>query len=155
MKLIYSILLTCLVSFASAAEEVNQELKQLAQDYFQVMVASQAPSATKKELEAYLALLTDDVGHQHLPYEVDDRRLPDGKESMRKGMTYYLGAHTEYQAKLLNTFIFNDSAIAIRYQHSAKGIHPDNNQAIAYTSVIMEVLEVEEGKVARIRKYHE
>ena len=155
MKLIYSILLTCLVSFSSAAEEVNQELKQLAEDYFQVMVASQAPSATKKELEAYLALLTDDVGHQHLPYVVDDRRLPDGKESMRKGMMYYLGAHTEYQAKLLNTFIFNDSAIAIRYQHSAKGVHPDNNQAIAYTSVIMEVLEVEEGKVARIRKYHE
>lgn len=155
MKFIYIALLSCLVSFSSAAAEVNQELKQLAKDYFDVMVASQAPTASSKELEAYLALLTDDVGHQHLPYVVDDRRLPDGKESMRKGMTYYLGAHTEYQAKLLNTFIFNDSAIAIRYEHSAKGVHPDNNQAIAYSSVIMEVLEVESGKVARIRKYHE
>lgn len=74
---------------------------------------------------------------------------------MRKGMTYYLGSHTEYKAELLNMFIFNDSAIAIRYKHSAKGIHPDNKKYLEYTSIMMEVLEIENGKVGMIRKYHE
>jgi len=119
------------------------------------MVATQAPNATKKELEAFLALLADDVANQHLPYQTDDSREPDGKAMMRKGMTFYLGAHTEYQANLLDTFIFNDSAIALRYTHHAKGSHPQNQQAIEYTQTIMDVLEIENGKVAVIRKYHE
>ena len=67
---------------------------------------------------------------------------------MRKGMTFYLGAHTEYQANLLDTFIFNDSAIALRYTHHAKGIHPQNQQEIEYTQTIMDVLEIEDGKIA-------
>ncbi|XKF03185.1 nuclear transport factor 2 family protein [Pseudoalteromonas mariniglutinosa] len=107
------------------------------------------------ELEAFLALLTDDVANQHLPYQRDDARVANGKALMRKGMTFYLGAHTEYEAKRLDTFIFNDSAIAIRYTQHAKGIHPQNNQAIEYTQTIMDVLEIEDGKIAVIRKYHE
>lgn len=71
------------------------------------MVASQAPDATTKELENYLALLVDDVGHSHLPSVTDDSREADGKKSMRKGMAFYLGALTEYQAELLDVFIFN------------------------------------------------
>ncbi len=137
------------------AEDDKATMQQIAQRYFEVMVASQAPGATEKELENYLALLTDDVGHQHIPYETDDSRHPDGKQSMRKGMTFYLGAHTEYSAELLNLFTFNDTAIAIRYTHSAKGIHPQSNQPVSYTSIMMEVLEIEDGKVAMIRKYHE
>ncbi len=120
-----------------------------------LMTATQSPNASSKELEAYLALLTDDIGHSHLPHVTDDSRLPDGKESMRKGMTFYLGAHSEYTASLLNVFVFNKSAIAIRYKNYAKGIHPESKQQIEYSQVMMEVLEMEDGKVAVIRKYHE
>ena len=132
-----------------------QNLEKFAQNYFDKMVATQAPNATEKSLEEYLVLLTDDVGHSHLPYVSDDSRLPDGKASMRKGMTFYLGSHTYYDAKLLNLFTFNDSAIAIRYSNHAKGIHPQSKQAIEYQQIMMEVLEIENGKVAVIRKYHE
>ncbi|MFQ3196135.1 MAG: hypothetical protein ACI9N3_002978 [Colwellia sp.] len=148
-----SFLFAC--SLSAWADESKLDLKVFAQQYFDAMVASQAPNATTKELENYLALLVDDVGHSHLPYVTDDSREADGKISMRKGMTFYLGAHTEYQAELLDVFIFNYSAIAIRYKNSAKGIHPQNNQPIAYVQTMMEVLEIEKGKVAVIRKYHE
>jgi hypothetical protein len=141
--------------FVSATTANETDLKKFAQSYFDTMVATQAPDATKNDLESYFSLLTDDVGHSHLPWETDDSRLPDGKEAMRKGMTFYLGAHTEYSAELLDVFTFNNSAIAIRYRNSAKGIHPQSKQAIAYTQVMMEVLEIENGKVAVIRKYHE
>jgi len=141
--------------FVSATTANEIDLKKFAQTYFDTMVATQAPDATKNDLESYFSLLTDDVGHSHLPWETDDSRLPDGKEAMRKGMTFYLGAHTEYSAELLDVFTFNNSAIAIRYRNTAKGIHPQSKQAIAYTQVMMEVLEIENGKVAVIRKYHE
>lgn len=155
MRLFIVFLLSLLTipSVFARAESIN--LKAFATDYYNAMVASQAPNATTKELEAYLAFLTDDVGHSHLPYVTDDSRLPDGKEAMRKGMTFYLGAHTEYNSELLNIFVFNDSAVAIRYTSNAKGIHPQNNQALEYSNVMMEVLEIEDGQVAVIRKYHE
>ncbi|AIY66935.1 nuclear transport factor 2 family protein [Pseudoalteromonas piratica] len=155
MRLFIVFLLSLLTipSVFAKAESIN--LKAFATNYYNAMVASQAPNATTKELEAYLAFLTDDVGHSHLPYVTDDSRLPDGKEAMRKGMTFYLGAHTEYNSELLNIFVFNDSAVAIRYTSNAKGIHPQNNQALEYSNVMMEVLEIEDGKVAVIRKYHE
>ncbi|TPH13588.1 nuclear transport factor 2 family protein [Litorilituus lipolyticus] len=142
-------------SAMSIAKEKTIDLNKFAQEYFEKMVATQSPNATAKELEVYLALLKEDVGHSHLPWETDDARLPDGKQAMRKGMTFYLGAHTHYQAELLDVFTFNQSAVAIRYKNDAKGIHPQNNQAIAYSQVMMEVLEIEDGKVAVIRKYHE
>lgn len=143
------------LSTSIVANESTIDLKEFAHKYYKTMIATQAPNATAHELEKYLALLTDDIGHSHLPYVTDDSRLPDGKEAMRKGMTFYLGAHTEYNAELLNVFIFNTSAIAIRYKNSAKGIHPQNKQAMSYSQVMMEVLEIEDGKVAVIRKYHE
>ena len=67
----------------------------------------------------------------------------------------YLGSHTEYNAELFDVFTFNNSAVAIRYKNSVKGIHPQSKQPIAYTQIMMEVLEIENGKVAVIRKYHE
>ena len=157
MKKFTSIVLFLLTSTTTLAldNKVSPDLKQLAQNYFQKMVATQAPSATKKDLEAYLELLTDDVGHTHLPWEIDGSRLPDGKQAMRKGMTFYLGAHTEYKAELLSVHVYNHSAISIRYKNFAKGIHPQNNQAIEYSQTMMEVLEMEGDKVAVIRKYHE
>lgn len=153
--LFFSMFIALTISSSTLANEPNKTLKNLAQQYFSAMVASQDPNATTKDLENYLSLLTEDVAHQHLPYQTDGAREVDGKANMRKGMTFYLGVHTEYQARLHNTFIFNDSAIAIRYTHSAKGIHPQNNQPVAYTITMMEVLEIENGKVAFIRKYHE
>lgn len=141
--------------FNVQAEANRIDLKAFAQLYFDKMVATQSPDATKVDLENYLALLADDVGHTHLPWVTDDSRLPDGKQAMREGMTFYLGANTEYQAELLDVFIFNDSAIAIRYKHHAKGIHPQTKQLNEYTKTMMEVLEMEGDKVGVIRKYHE
>ena len=154
-KLIFIIVAMLLASFTVLADDSKINLTDFAHQYFAAMVATQAPNATDKELENYLAFLTDDVGHSHLPYVTDDSRQPDGKQAMRKGMTYYLGAHTEYSAELLDVFPFNDSAVAIRYKNSAAGIHPQTQQAMSYSQVMMEVLELENGKVAVIRKYHE
>ncbi len=139
----------------AAKKAAQNPLVGFAHRYFNAMVKTQQPSAKPTDLEAYLALLTDDVGHSHLPWQTDDTRAKDGKAQMRKGMTFYLGSHTQYEAKLLNVFAFNDSAVAIRYRHHAKGIHPQNQQTVEYTKTMMEVLELENGKVAVIRKYHE
>jgi hypothetical protein len=149
------LLLILSFTFALSASASEIDLEKFAETYFKTMVATQAPNATKDDLENYFSLLTDDIGHSHLPWVTDDSRLPDGKEAMRKGMLFYLGAHTEYNAELLDVFIFNNSAIAIRYKNSAKGIHPESKQPLAYTQTMMEVLEMENGKVAVIRKYHE
>jgi hypothetical protein len=149
------LLLILSLTFALSASASEIDLEKFAQTYFNTMVATQVPNATKEDLEKYFSLLTDDIGHSHLPWVTDDSRLPDGKEAMRKGMLFYLGAHTEYSAKLLNVFIFNNSAVAIRYENTAKGIHPESKQPLAYTQIMMEVLEMEGDKVAVIRKYHE
>jgi hypothetical protein len=155
-KWLLSVLFCTLSASGSAsAHESKLDLTAFAQQYFDTLVATQAPDATAKELEKYLALLTDDVGSSHIPYQVDASRQSDGKQSMRKGMTFYLGAHKEYNSKLLNVFTFNETAIAIRYHNSAKGIHPQTQEPHAYSSIMMEVLEIEDGKVAVIRKYHE
>lgn len=155
MKKLLVVLLTLSTACLASATDKKINLNDFAHQYFEKMTATQAPAATAKELESYLALLTDDIGHSHLPYVTDDARLPDGKEAMRKGMMFYLGAHTAYSAELLDVFVFNDSAIAIRYKNTAEGIHPQNQQAISYSQTMMEVLEMENGKVAVIRKYHE
>lgn len=154
MRLLLTLGLVLVASFTAGAEE-SFDLKAFAQHYYKAMTATQTPNAGAKELETYLALLTDDVGSQHIPYQIDDSRTADGKKQMRKGMSFYLGAHTHYESELLNTFTFNDSGFAIRYKNHAKGIHPQSKQPIEYTSVMMEVIEVENGKVAMIRKYHE
>ncbi|KUM55037.1 nuclear transport factor 2 family protein [Rheinheimera sp. EpRS3] len=155
MKKLLFVTLSVFMSLSVSATETKLDLDAFARQYFAAMVATQAPDATKQDLENYLALLTDDIGHSHLPYVTDDSREPDGKQAMRKGMTFYLGAHTEHKAELLDVFTFNQSAVAIRYSNSAKGIHPQHKQAISYSQIMMEVLEIENGKVAVIRKYHQ
>jgi hypothetical protein len=155
MKKLLFVTLSVFISLSVSATETKLDLDAFARQYFAAMVATQAPDATEQDLENYLALLTDDIGHSHLPYVTDDSREPDGKQAMRKGMTFYLGAHTEHKAELLDVFTFNQSAVAIRYSNSAKGIHPQHKQAISYSQIMMEVLEIENGKVAVIRKYHQ
>ncbi|MBB1400252.1 MULTISPECIES: nuclear transport factor 2 family protein [unclassified Pseudoalteromonas] len=154
MRLLLTLGLALVTAFSAYAEK-PLDLNAFAQQYYKTMTATQAPNAGAKELEAYLALLTDDIGNQHIPYQPDDSRTPDGKEQMRKGMSFYLGAHTLFESTLLNTFVFNNTGFAIRYKNYVKGIHPQSKQPIEYTSTMMEVIEVENGKVAMIRKYHE
>ena len=58
-RLLFLILLTLSLTVSSA--DIN--LKTFAQNYYQAMVATQAPNATETALEEYLSLLHDDVGH--------------------------------------------------------------------------------------------
>ena len=154
MKFIISIwlvLITGVINEANA-EEFNPE--KFAKDYFNAWVATQSPTATNKDIEHYLSLLTDDIGHQHLPYDPDDTRSSEGKKHMREGMNYYLGAHTEYSGKLIS-YTDGHDAVVIKYQTSSKGIHPQTKQVIAQNFITLEVLEIENGKVSVIRKYSE
>ena len=138
------------VSGTGYAEEFDAD--KFAQDYFGAWAATQSPSATRQDLERYLSFLTDDVGHQHLPYDPDGSRGPNGKENMREGMTYYLGAHDEYEGRLVSHTVGHDVVI-IKYKSFSKGTHPQTGEEIVRNDVTVEVLEIDNGKVAVIRKY--
>lgn len=154
MKLYVSIWLVLISSAinAAGAEAFNPE--KFAKDYFNAWAATQSPTATKESIEHYLSLLTEDVGHQHLPYDPDATRGTDGKESMREGMNYYLGSHAEYEGSLIGYTVGHD-VVVIKYETSSKGIHPQTKQVIAEHYLTVEVLELEKGKVSVIRKYSE
>ena len=137
---------------SATAEEFNAE--EFSKDYFSAWTATQSPTATKENIEHYLTFLTDDVGHQHLPYDPDGKRNPDGKENMREGMSYYLGAHTEYSGKLIGN-TFGHDVVVLEYETSAKGIHPQTKEVVTQNYLTLEVLEIENGKVSVIRKYSE
>ncbi len=119
--------------------------------YYQAQVATQQPDATKDDLEHYLSFLTEDVGNQHFPNAPDDSREPDGKALMRKGMTHYLGGHTEYKAELIS-YEFGYNAVAIKHKFSGKGKRADGSE-FSYSKTAMDVLELENGKVSVIRRY--
>ncbi|WP_448568339.1 nuclear transport factor 2 family protein [Thalassotalea ganghwensis] len=155
MKKTPLLLLLTLMAFFTFADESTVDLKAFGQLYFERMSATQAPNATKADIEAYLELLAEDVGHTHLPWVTDGSRAPNAKDGHREGMTFYLGAHSEFTSELLDIYTFNQSAVAIRYTKSAKGIHPQSKQPIEYQHVMMEVLEMDNGKVGVIRKYHQ
>jgi hypothetical protein len=139
------------LSFCANADEVNHE--QFAKDYFSAWAATQSPTATEKDLEHYLSFLADDVGHQHLPYDTDDSRQANGKESMREGMTFYMGKHIEYEAELINT-VYGLNAIAIQFNVSLKAKRGPEEPVISMNYNSLEVLEIEHGKVSMIRKYN-
>lgn len=145
------------ILFLSATVDANTDefdAKQFALHYYKAWTATQAPKATKADIEIYLKVLTDDVGHQHLPYDPDATRSDKGKLNMREGMLYYLNAHAEYRAELKNVVIgFN--VVVIEYGSYAKGKHPQTGEWIEHTYNTVEVLELENGKVAVIRKYSE
>lgn len=141
-----------LLFIASGAQAKSFDYAAFSQEYFAAWQQVQSPKATKQDLEHYLSLLTDDVGYQHLPYAANDTREADGKKMLRKGMSYYLGIHTEYQVKLTNS-AFGHNVIMIEYHTQAKGIHPDNGQEIIINNTAFEVLEIENGKISVIRHY--
>ncbi|MDG1752684.1 MAG: nuclear transport factor 2 family protein [Thalassotalea sp.] len=134
------------------ANEFNA--KSFGQNYFNAWVASQSPHATKKDIEHYLSFLVDDIGHQHLPYDSDDARSSDGKNSMRKGMGYYLGGHTKYEGTLID-ITTGHGVVVIRYDTDATGVHPQTKEVIVLKYRTLETLEIEDGKVSVIRKYSE
>ena len=146
--------LSLVTLFGSLNAIAETGLSELGNRYFSAWAATQSPDATEKDLEHYLSFLKADVAHQHLPYDSDDSRLPDGKESIRKGMLFYLGSHSEYEATLKQV-IPAYNAIAITYTTSSKGVHPQTNELIELHYSTMEVLEIEDGKIAVIRKYEE
>jgi len=153
MKII-TILLSCLILsyFSVQAAEKGFNYEDFIKQYFAAWKNTQKPKAAKEDLEQYLTFLTDDIGYQHLPYSNDDSRQADGKTTLRKGMTYYLGIHTEYSAKLIK-YSYGHNVIVLEFETSFKGVHPDNGQLISSTSKVLEVLELEEGKVSVIRHY--
>lgn len=121
--------------------------------YFDAQVMTQQPNATKEDLEHYLSFLTDDIGNQHFPNAPDDSREPDGKDMMRKGMSRYLGVHTEYQAEIID-YQYGFNAVSIKHKFSAKGKRADGSE-FSYSKIALDVLELENGKVSVIRRYSE
>lgn len=121
--------------------------------YYHAQVMTQQPRATSADLEHYLSFLTDDVGNQHFPNAPDDSRETDGKAMMRKGMSRYLGIHTEYHAEVID-YQYGFNVVAIKHKFSAKGKRADGSD-FSYSKVALDVLELEHGKVSVIRRYSE
>jgi hypothetical protein len=144
--------LSILFSSFSYAKEPEFDYNKFMTSYFSAWTNVQKPNAKKEDLEHYLSFLTDDIGYQHLPYSNDDSRKPDGKQALRKGMSYYLGIHTEYSAKLTNS-TYGNNVIIIEFDTKAKGIHPDNGQQVIIKNHTLEVLEIDQGKISVIRHY--
>jgi len=155
MKKITLTLITLFYSLCLLAEDMDSEdAETFANHYFAAWSATQSPTASKEDIENYLKILVDDVGHQHLPYDPIADRSPEGKSNMRKGMTYYLAGHTEYRSKLISVST-GYNVIIIKYSSDAKGKHPQTGEIVEITGTTIEVLEMENGKVSVIRKYSE
>jgi|TARA_B100001063_G_C16666100_1_gene503682 hypothetical protein len=153
MKKYISILaiLIILISSDAFANEEQFDYEQFVNQYHQAMTNTQRPGASKEDLESYLSLLTEDVGNQHFPNASDDSREANGKKLMREGMSRYLGVHTEYEAKILE-YIVGYNSIALKHTFSAKGLRSDGSE-FSYSKVVLDVLELENGKVSVIRRY--
>ena len=149
------IFITCFIFICSIQITAdNLSLDLFAKNYFEAWKTSQRPGATIEDLESYLKLLTEDIGHQHLPYDSDDTRMASGKQNMRKGMSYYLGLHSKYSSKLIN-YTVGHNVIIIKYETHSEGKHPQSGQIITQKYNTVEVLEIESNKVSVIRKYSE
>ena len=154
MKLIVSVILVLLMSLTSGPIQESIDTKRFAQSYFDAWCATQLPTASSKDIDIYLDFLADNVGHQHLPYDADSDRDAEGKNKMREGMMYYMGAHMEYKAQLTK-IISGFNVVIIKYDTYAIGKHPQTGETIEQSYETVEVLELENGKVAVIRKYSE
>jgi len=145
------VIILAFLSTTTFANEDTFDYDKFVKDYYQAMVNTQKPNSSKEDLEYYLSFLTDDVGNQHLPNSPDDSRQPNGKKLMRIGMSRYLGVHTDYQASIIN-YIVDYNVVAIKHKFSAKGLRSDGSE-FSYSKVVLDVLELENGKVSVIRRY--
>ena len=144
-------ILSAFMSFnATSAEKFNG--KAFAKTYFEAWSETQKPNAKAEDIEHYLKLLKDDIGHQHLPYDPEADRAEDNKDLMREGMTYYLGAHTDYSSELLS-ITEGLNVVIIKYAYKSQGVHPQTKEAVEINKELIEVLEIEDGLVSVIRKY--
>ncbi|WP_299948273.1 nuclear transport factor 2 family protein [uncultured Microbulbifer sp.] len=121
------LLLASQISFASS-NDAKFDYEEFANEYFEVWTTTQSPDATNEDIENYLSLLADNVGHQHFPYDPEDYRDPEGKAKMRKGMLHYLGGHKTYKAKLLD-ITYGVNAIVIKYGAEATYVNPQGEPA--------------------------
>jgi ketosteroid isomerase-like protein len=142
------------LSVTTHARSDEFDANQFALNYYNAWIATQSPQAKKSHIQKYLSLLKDDVGHQHLPYDPDAKRMPNGKQNMFEGMLYYLGAHKEYAAELTNV-VMGYKVVVLKYSTQSRGKHPQTGRLIEQSYDTIEVLEIEDGKVAVIRKYSE
>ena len=147
------IYLASLTLFNASSLADNFDYDAFVKAYYQAQVKTQQPNATKEDLEHYLSFLTEDVGNQHFPNAPDDSREPNGKAMMRKGMSYYLGVHSEYQAELID-YQYGLNAVSIKHKFAAKGKRADGSE-FSYSKIALDVLELENGKVSVIRRYSE
>lgn len=133
------------------ASEVDFDYNTFAKHYFDTWVKTQLPTATKEDLENYLSLLTVDVAWQHIPYQRDDERKPSGKQDLRKGMTQWLAANTEYEAELIEV-LFGDDVIILKLSGLAK-FKDSKGELVSRERNYVDVLELDKGKVSIIRRY--
>jgi len=143
------LILLPLSNFVNAAD-----LDALAKNYYSAWAATQRPNANQEDLNRYLEFLTDDIGHQHLPYDPESSREPENKKKMLEGMSFYLGTHDSYAGNL-KTVITGHNLVVIKYSTKSVGIHPQTKETIEQEYDTVEVLEIENGKIAVIRKYSE
>lgn len=62
-----------LIAISINVEAVEgKNFNNFATQYFEKVVATQMPNATEQDLDDYLALLKDDVGHSHPLWVIDD-----------------------------------------------------------------------------------
>lgn len=149
--LIYMSILTSL-AFTQVHAQDTLSPETFANTYFETWNKTQSPTATIKDLENFLALLTDDVALIHPPYDMTDTREPNGKAIIRKGMTRWLGANTSYTAKLIE-ITYGYEAIVIKYQAEMTYKDETTGEEKRIVRNNLEVLELDQGKVAIIRKY--
>jgi len=154
MKNIVLLLSVLFLSTSAKASNDEFDAKQFAKHYFNAWIATQSPHAKKSDIQHYLNFLKSNVGHQHLPYDPEDNRELNGKEKMLEGMLYYLGAHTKYAAKL-KSVVAGYNVVVIKYSTQLTAKHPQTAELIELSYDSIEVLELEDGKVAIIRKYSE
>ncbi len=154
MKQLIIVILIVLWSNSVFAKEANFNGQKFATAYFNAWKATQLPNATEASIDKYLKFFKDDLGHQHIPYDVDDSRSADAKQSMKKGMMFYLGVHSEYNAEIRKV-ITGDNVVVIKYFTHAKGKHPQTGQEMVMDYDTVEVLELEDGLISVIRKYSE
>ena len=151
-KIILATILYCATQYSINAQEATFNSVDFANAYFKAWNKTQMPKASEKDLENFLALLTDDVALQHLPYQKNDDREPNGKETLRKGMSRWRGANTSYKAVLLEVN-HGHNVIVLKYQAIMTIIDGKTKKTRTITRNNIEVLELDKSKVAIIRKY--
>lgn len=153
MKTLLTLATLLYFSLPAAADSSDFDAEEFVSAYLAARTATQQPDAAAEDLEHYLSFLVENVGYQHLPYNSDDSRDPEGKNNMREGMTFYLGKNKSFTAALVN-FTHGFNVVAIQYE----GVHEYQREGEPLTAEnysAMDVLELENGKVTVIREYLE